>query len=167
MVRRVFFNSFVSKTKAVPSAQHATWSCFQRSRALEKTVSTLRRPVPVPADPLLDLQVLVRVKDAARIGQGLVASVVRLELPVTGTVAFKAQSPPSDTTSASHVSLQHFHANAKPQQLIDEANALWKLRHPHIVRLFKVCVDDGFQGLVLEYMGGGSLGALLHSKKTQ
>ncbi len=44
-----------------------------------------------------------------------------------------------------------------------EAAANWKLRHPGVVGLKAVCVTPNFEGLVLEYVEGGSLAQRIYN----
>jgi serine/threonine protein kinase len=93
------------------------------------------------------LQSLDNVSKETKISsEGGLADVHRLEMPGVGFVAFK-----------------HFRSDSP--SLRAEANVLWSLRHSNIVLLFKVCVDPGMCGLVLEYMEGGSLGKRIHESK--
>ncbi len=80
---------------------------------------------------------------------GAFADVYRVELPVSGACAFKElRLPVAEAT------------------LLKEASAMWDLRHhPNIVKILKVCVDPGHQGLLLELMERGSLGDLLRKRE--
>ncbi|TKR86578.1 hypothetical protein L596_011145 [Steinernema carpocapsae] len=49
--------------------------------------------------------------------------------------------------------------------LTDEAKMLYQLRHEGIVELYGVMPGTGLQGLVIEFMEGGSLHQLLHDKE--
>ena len=49
--------------------------------------------------------------------------------------------------------------------VIDEANLIWILKSPYIIKLKGVCLDQPHYGLVMEYAKGGSLGRLLNARK--
>jgi hypothetical protein len=81
--------------------------------------------------------------------QGAFADVFKVDLPVSGVCAFK-----------------RLRSNVPESVLMKEASAMWEFRHhPNIVKLLKVCVEEGNQGLLLELVEGGSLGALLQRKE--
>jgi serine/threonine protein kinase len=108
-------------------------------------------PAAAPANDFFPNVPTVAFSDVelgARIGGGAFADVFQCELPGSGECAFKK-----------------LRQNVAPSVLLKEATALWALRgNPHIVRLLKVCVDEGHQGLVLELAEGGSLGTRLREK---
>jgi serine/threonine protein kinase len=110
------------------------------------TVSTQTLLPHVPLISSSELQSIRTLDIAHAKGHGLVADVFVMELPVTGEVAFK-----------------RFRDSVNADELLLEANMLWTLRHPNVVRLLHVCVDEGMHGLVLEYMEGGSLAAMLRN----
>jgi serine/threonine protein kinase len=83
------------------------------------------------------------------IGRGAFSEVRACELPGSGLCAFKE--------------LKH---EVAAGVLLKEASALWALRgNAHIVRLLKVCLDEGHKGLLLELADGGSLGKRLQQQQ--
>ncbi len=100
----------------------------------------------VPTISAAELFALGDPDDSNRLGGGAVSSVHRLSL-VNGDVAFKM-----------------FAKGVGREEMLREANTLWGLRHPNIVQLLMVCIDEGNEGLVLERMDK-SLYAVLHEEK--
>ncbi len=69
----------------------------------------------------------------------------KVQLPVIGAVAFK-----------------RLKLGASKEALLSEAAPLWQLRHPNIVALFKLCLDDKALG---KRFGSGLLHALTRCPK--
>ena len=104
---------------------------------------TVSRAFYIEGVPVVDL------KDHGKVslGKGSYAEVFKTHLPLVGDVAFKK------VTDVNH------------DVLWKEAQVLRTLRHENVIPLFGVCLNKGMEGLILEYMSGGSLGDGLHKKK--
>ncbi len=86
-------------------------------------------------------EIEIGAHEHVKLGGGMFADVLLVELPVSGQCAFK-----------------RFRKASGERELMREAAAMWDVRRDdHVVRLLKVCSDKGHQGLLLELMEGGSL----------
>lgn len=103
-------------------------------------VERLPLSITVPKIAVEELEALERVVDAPVIGEGAFAKVHRLEIPHAGAVAFK-----------------RFKFGINVELMQQEANAIFRLRHPNVVHLYGICVAPDLTGLVLELVDGGSL----------
>ena len=51
------------------------------------------------------------------------------------------------------------------ESVLQEARLFWALRHPNIIQLIGICLDEPNFCLIMEYAKGGSLGRLLSVRK--
>ena len=101
----------------------------------------------VPEISLRELEAFDELDSLQPVGKGGVAQVYKVEVPGMGVVAFK-----------------RFNSGVDTKVLKREVSALWKLSHPNIVGLRAVCLEPRFEGLVLEYVEGGTLGEMVRGK---
>jgi len=94
----------------------------------------------IPTISVDDLQIFQPLECCELLGEGALAHVYQVELPVRGLVAFK-----------------RFKKGVNLNAMRKEAAAIFKLRHPNIVRLMAICLDKGYEGLVMELVTRGSL----------
>lgn len=70
------------------------------------------------------------------------------------------------TVAIKRLNMQHISAVAV-KQLTQEANTMRALQHPHIIRIFGVCLDAGHFSLVMNLVRGGSLYRMLHDRSNE
>ena len=101
----------------------------------------------VPEISLKELEAFDELDSLQPVGKGGVAQVYKVEVPGMGVVAFK-----------------RFNSGVDTKVLKREVSALWKLSHPNIVELRAVCLEPRFEGIVLEYVEGGTLGEMVRGE---
>lgn len=113
--------------------------------------SSSQDDIILPQVPQITMEQLLSLGPLGEpIGRGGFAEVFRLELPATGSVAFK-----------------RLRGGGSQAEIMREAKPMWALRHPNLVQLLMVCLDAGSMGLVLEWVEGPVLHHLLHARKLQ
>jgi eukaryotic-like serine/threonine-protein kinase len=108
----------------------------------------------LPADELLERKQLGRFRLVHRLGEGGMGAVYRAEdIAERQSVAIKVLRP-EWTRSPNAV-----------RRFYKEARLLAEVQNPHVTRLIEVNEDDGIHYLVLEFVQGKSVGALLGARQ--